>query len=119
MIAVVFAVILLLLVGVVFVLGPAKLLGSLTSMEVWLWTAIIFGYYILATIMPVDKIIGRLYPVFGGLLLFMSFGLIIGLIFSGKTFFGATAGAESLFSNLHPKELPIWPLIFITIMELT
>ena len=42
----VFAVILLLLVGVVFVLGPAKLLGSLTSMEVWLWTAIIFGYYI-------------------------------------------------------------------------
>ncbi len=111
----VFAVILLLLVGVVFVLGPAKLMGSLTGMEVWLWTAIIFGYYILATIMPIDKIIGRLYPVFGGLLLFMSFGLIIGLIFSGKTFFAATAGAESLFTNLHPKELPIWPLIFITI----
>jgi carbon starvation protein CstA len=111
----VFAVVLLLLVGIVFVLGPAKLLGSMSGMDVALWTAIIFGYYILATIMPVDKIIGRLYPFFGGLLLFMSFGLIIGLIFSGKPFFAAASGAEGLFSNLHPKELPIWPLIFITI----
>lgn len=111
----VFAVVLLLLVGIVFVLGPAKLLGSMSGMDVALWTAIIFAYYILATIMPVDKIIGRLYPFFGGLLLFMSFGLIIGLIFSGKPFFAAASGAEGLFSNLHPKELPIWPLIFITI----
>ncbi len=111
----VFAVILLLLVGVVFVLGPAKLLGSLTSMEVWMWVAIIFGYYILATVMPIDKIIGRLYPIFGGLLIFMSIGLTIGLIYSGKPFFGASGGIESLFVNLHPKELPIWPLIFITI----
>ena len=111
----VFAVVLLLLVGIVFVLGPAKLLGSMSGMDVALWTAIIFAYYILATVLPIDKIIGRLYPFFGGLLLFMSFGLIIGLIFSGKPFFAATSGAESLFSNLHPKELPIWPLIFITI----
>jgi len=111
----VFAVVLLLLVGIVFVLGPAKLLGSMSGMDVALWTAIIFAYYILATVLPIDKIIGRLYPFFGGLLLFMSFGLIIGLIFSDKTFFAATSGAESLFSNLHPKELPIWPLIFITI----
>jgi len=111
----VFAVVLLLLVGIVFVLGPAKLLGSMSGMDVALWTTIIFAYYILATVLPIDKIIGRLYPFFGGLLLFMSFGLIVGLIFSGKTFFAATSGAESLFSNLHPKELPIWPLIFITI----
>lgn len=111
----VFAVILLLLVGVVFVLGPAKLLGSLTSMEVWMWVAIIFGYYILATVMPIDKIIGRLYPIFGGLLIFMSIGLTIGLIYSGKPFFGASGGIGNLFVNLHPKELPIWPLIFITI----
>ncbi len=111
----VFAVVLLLLVGVVFVLGPAKLLGSMSGMDVALWTTIIFAYYILATILPIDKIIGRLYPIFGGLLLFMSFGLIIGLIVSGKTFFAAASGAEGLFSNLHPKELPIWPLIFITI----
>ena len=111
----VFAVILLLLVGVVFVLGPAKLLGSLTSMEVWIWVSIIFGYYVLATILPIDKIIGRLYPVFGGLLIFMSVGLTVGLIYSGKPFFAAAGGVENLFVNLHPKELPIWPLIFITI----
>ena len=111
----IFAVILLLLVGIVFVLGPAKLLGSLTSMEVWMWTAIIFAYYILATIMPIDKIIGRFYPFFGALLLFMSLGLTIGLIYSGKTFFVAAGGIDNLFTNLHPKELPIWPLIFITI----
>ena len=110
-----FAVILLLLVGVVFVLGPAKLLGSMTGMQVWMWTAIIFAYYILATILPIDKIIGRLYPFFGGLLIFMSVGLTVGLIYSGKTFFAAAGGIENLFVNLHPKELPIWPLIFITI----
>lgn len=111
----VFAVILLLLVGVVFVLGPAKLLGSLTGMEVWMWVGLIFGYYILATVMPIDKIIGRLYPVFGGLLIFMSIGLTIGLIYSGKPFFGASGGIENLFVNQHPTELPLWPLIFITI----
>ena len=111
----VFALILLLLVGVVFVLGPAKLMGSLTSMEVWIWVAIIFGYYILATILPIDKIIGRLYPFFGGLLIFMSIGLTVGLIYSGKPFYAAAGGVENLFANLHPKELPVWPLIFITI----
>lgn len=111
----VFAVVLLLLVGVVFVLGPAKLLGSMTGMEVWMWTGIIFAYYILATILPIDKIIGRFYPIFGGLLIFMSVGLTVGLIYSGKPFFAAAGGIENLFVNLHPKELPIWPLIFITI----
>ena len=73
-----------------------------------------WGHY-LATILPIDKIIGRFYPIFGGLLIFMSVGLTIGLIFSDKTFFAATGGIENLFVNLHPKELPIWPLIFITI----
>jgi carbon starvation protein CstA len=72
-----FSIILLLLVGVVFVLSPASLLGDLTSWSVPMWIAIIFGYYILATVVPVDKIIGRLYPIFGALLLFMSAGLLI------------------------------------------
>ena len=110
-----FATILLLLVGVVFVLGPAGLLANLSSMPVWQWVAIIFIYYILATILPIDQIIGRLYPFFGALLIFMSVGLTIGLIYSGKPFFAAAGGIENLFVNLHPKALPIWPLIFITI----
>ena len=111
----VFAVILLLLVGVVFVLGPAKLLGSMTGMEVWIWVGVIFTYYILATILPIDKIIGRFYPIFGGLLIFMSIGLTAGLIYSGKPFFATAGGIENLFVNMHPTSLPIWPLIFITI----
>ncbi|WP_431719853.1 carbon starvation CstA family protein [Zooshikella sp. RANM57] len=107
----IFAVLLLLLVGVVFVLGPAKLLGNLSEMNVAWWVAIIFGYYIIATIVPVDKIIGRFYPFFGALLLFMSIGLLVGLGLSDKGFYAA--GLD--FSNLHPKELPLWPLLFITI----
>lgn len=107
-----FAVLLLLLVGVVFVLGPAKLLGNLLEMNVSLWVAIIFGYYVIATIVPVDKIIGRLYPFFGALLLFMSVGLIIGLAVSDHNFY--SQGLD-FTANLHPKELPLWPLLFITI----
>ncbi len=106
----VFSIVLLLLVGVVFVLGPAKLLGSLTGLAVPAWVAIIFGYYFLATILPVDKIIGRLYPVFGAVLIFMAIGLTVALITQGYQFF-----PEMTFSNLHPKELPLWPLMFITI----
>ncbi|OIN06550.1 carbon starvation CstA family protein [Oceanisphaera psychrotolerans] len=107
----IFAVILLLLVGVVFVLGPAKLLGNLSGIAVTAWVAVIFGYYILATLVPIDKIIGRFYPVFGALLVFMSVGLLIGQVYSGKGFY--QSGID--FSNLHPEGLPLWPLLFITI----
>jgi len=108
----IFAVVLLLLVGVVFVLGPAKLLANLTPMNVTLWVAVIFIYYILATLVPIDKIIGRLYPVFGILLLFMSISLIIGLAVSDHQFY--SQGLDFV-TNYHPKDLPIWPLLFITI----
>lgn len=108
-----FSVLLLLLVGVVFVLGPAKLLGNMFEiMPVYAWVGIIFGYYIIATIVPIDKIIGRLYPLFGALLLFMSIGLILGLAWSDHSFY--SQGLD-FTANLHPKELPLWPLLFITI----
>ncbi|WAF78620.1 carbon starvation protein A [Aeromonas dhakensis] len=106
-----FAVVLLMLVGVVFVLSPAGLLANLTSTDLVYWIVAIFAYYILATIVPIDKIIGRFYPIFGALLVFMSVGLIIGLIVSDKGFYNT--GMD--FSNLHPTELPLWPLLFITI----
>lgn len=92
------------------------------------WTAIIFVYYIVATLLPIDKIIGRIYPFFGGLLLFMSVGMVYGLVsehFSNTqtlghdvSFFGTIGGlsAEQFFQNLQPKgDLPIWPMIFLTI----
>lgn len=107
-----FAVVLLLLVGVVFVLGPAKLLANMMNIPVGIWVAIIFAYYILATVVPIDKIIGRFYPIFGALLIFMSIGLMIGLIVSDHHFYNE---GLQFFANLHPNHLPLWPLLFITI----
>lgn len=105
-----FSIVLLLLVGIVFVLGPAKLLGNMFDLPVWIWIAIIFVYYFLATILPVDKIIGKLYPFFGATLLFMAFGLTGAFIFQGYEFY-----PQMTLSNLHPDSLPMWPLMFITI----
>ncbi|MDO5652338.1 MAG: carbon starvation protein A [Moraxella sp.] len=87
------------------------------------WTTVIFLYYIIATLLPIDKIIGRVYPFFGGLLLFMSLGMTYGLVKSelgsSNTYFFSSMGGltvESFFTNLQPKgDLPIWPLLFLTI----
>ncbi len=108
----VFSVILLLLVGVVFVTAPAKLLSNLTPdwMNFMFWLVVIFAYYFLATILPIDKLIGRIYPFFGALLLIMAVGMTVMLFVDGKPFYGA---AE--WTNQHPKALPLWPLMFITI----
>lgn len=105
-----FTVVLLLLVGVVFVGGPARLLqGLIPGSGLSLWLYIIFAYYLIATLLPIDKLIGRLYPVFGASLLLMALGITGGILFKGYTI------PEVTFSNLHPNELPIWPLMFITI----
>ncbi len=108
----VFSVVLLLLVGVVFVSAPAKLLSIMTPewMSFNTWLIIIFAYYFLATILPIDKIIGNLYPLFGAVLMVMSVGMITMLIADDYTFYPALE-----WTNQHPKGLPLWPLIFITI----
>ena len=107
----VFSVILLLLVGVVFILGPAKLLSSMTGFNVQLLVALIFVYYFVATILPIDKIIGRLYPIFGALLLFMTIGITFGLIYHGYEFLPNM----DISTNVHPGDLPLFPLLFITL----
>ena len=107
-----FSVILLLLVGIVFVLGPGKLLSALCGWPVNYWVAAIFCYYFLATILPIDKIIGRLYPIFGALLFFMSISLTVMILFSGEH---QVLPQGLSLANTHPKNLPIWPLMFITI----
>ena len=126
------ALLLLVLVGVVFVTSPANLLTNLTvnelprffdvsfdkSSTLAIWTLIIFAYYIVATLVPVDKIIGRIYPLFGALLLFMSVGMFIALLVEGKPLFHSFGGDISLtdfFKNLNPSGLPLWPLLFVTI----
>jgi carbon starvation protein CstA len=106
----VFSVILLILVGVVFFLGPAELLQNLTGINVKVLVGIIIAYYFLATILPVDKIIGRIYPVFGAILIFMAVGTIAMLIFEGYEFY-----PQRTLANINPQNLPMWPLMFITI----
>ncbi|MGL6316545.1 carbon starvation CstA family protein [Vibrio sp. WXL103] len=117
----IFAIVLLLLVGVVFVSAPAGMLTNLineqTSLSVSMGTMvmIIFGYYIIATIVPVDKIIGRFYPLFGALLIFMSVGLISAIAFSSEHTVMGGFEVSDMFTNMNPNNLPIWPALFITI----
>lgn len=107
----VFAIAFMIMVGAVFVLGPAALLANLTSFGLPFWATLIFAYYFLATIMPIDTIIGRIYPFFSVLLLVMAFGLAGSLMLSGRPVLPNT----DFFVNTNPAGLPIWPLLFITI----
>ncbi|MDW6003136.1 carbon starvation CstA family protein [Vibrio mangrovi] len=117
----VFAIILLLLVGVVFVSAPAGMITNLVNEQSSLhigtgfMVVIIFAYYILATIVPVDKIIGRFYPLFGALLVFMSVGLMTAIIVSDEHTIMGGFTMSDMFSNLNPKDMPMWPALFITI----
>ncbi len=111
-----FTVLLMILVGAVFIMGPAKILAGLTpgwaTMSFWVW--VVFGYYVLATMLPIDKIIGRVYPIFGFALLFMAVGLIIALFAKG---YHIPELNISSITNYHENadKLPIFPMLFITI----
>ncbi len=105
-------VLLLLLVGVVFTKGPADMLHSLCGgvPALW-WAALILGYYFLATILPIDVIIGRLYPFFGALFLFMAGGMALMLPFCGHE----VLPDLDFFTDKHPQGIDIWPMLFVTI----
>ena len=109
----VFSVILLILVGTVFVTSPAGLLSSMTGMDNTVWVIIIIAYYILATILPVDKVIGKVYPLFGASLLFMAVGLLVAMIFGEVK--GTMHMAEMTLTNMHPDGLSVFPFLFTTI----
>ncbi|GAA5317285.1 MAG: carbon starvation protein A [Candidatus Pelagadaptatus aseana] len=111
----IFSLILLLLVGVVFVTAPAGLLVKLSGWDKAMLVGIIFAYYLIATLVPINKIIGRLYPVFGLLLLFMSISLPVALMLSPDHSLLADVTAADLFTNLNPDDKPLWPALFITI----
>lgn len=107
-----FSIVLLLLVGAVFITGPAKILEGLSLGPTCnQWAIIIFIYYILATMLPIDQLIGRIYPIFGFALLFMAVGI------SGSIFYNGYPAIEFSVSNLHnnPESFPIFPLLFISI----
>ena len=105
----VFTVVLLVLVGTVFMTGPAALLTTLTSLDAKIWVAIIVIYYIAATVLPVDTVIGKIYPLFGAALLIMAVGVAGGLIFQGYHIPNVN------LHNLHPEGQPLFPFLFITI----
>ena len=106
-----FSVLLLLLTGTVFVTSPAALIAGLTPMEndAMLWVVVILIYYVLATLLPIDKVIGKLYPVFGTVLIMMAVGIL------GGTIIGGYHVPELTLQNLHPQGLPVWPYMFVTV----
>lgn len=110
-----FTVILMMLVGAVFVASPAGLLAKLTpeSLDVTFWIIVIFLYYILATLLPIDKIIGKIYPIFAVALLFMAIGILVMLYVKSPDLPELWEG----MSNTHPQATsnPIFPMMFITI----
>jgi carbon starvation protein CstA len=111
-----FTVILMVIVGAVFIMGPAKILDDLSAsyLSMTFWVFVVFIYYILATMLPIDKIIGRIYPVFGFALLFMAIGLILALFIKGYSI--PELNLQN-FKNMHSDagNLPIFPMLFITI----
>ncbi|MFA6779689.1 MAG: carbon starvation CstA family protein, partial [Paludibacteraceae bacterium] len=108
-----FSVVLMVLVAAVFVSGPAGLLQTLTEVNALWWIIVIFLYYVLATLLPVDKIIGKVYPLFAFALLFMAVGILIMLFVHHPDLPELTDG----LSNTHPKadSLPIFPIMFVSI----
>lgn len=112
----VFSLILMILVGAVFVMTPATLIASLTpkALDATFWIGIIFLYYMLATVLPIDKLIGNLYPVFGAALLFMALGILGMLLFGGIEI---PIDLSEGIRNFHPsaEAAPIFPMMFVTI----
>ena len=108
----VFTLVLMILVGAVFVSGPAELLAGMTPawMDTLFWIGVIFLYYILATLLPVDKIIGKIYPLFAIALLFMAVGILVMLYVKSPDLPEIWNG----FGTKYEKN-PIFPMMFISI----
>lgn len=121
----VLSLVLLLLLTTTFLSGPAVLLQSLAPLSTYgmerfgviyqipiIWILIIFGYYALATVLPVDKLIGRFYPIFGGILLFMGLGIMV--IMLGWH----SSEMPEVFDGLQNRQtngLPLFPMMFVSI----
>lgn len=109
----IFSVLLLVLVGAVFLLSPAQLLANMVpaiSCPVWVW--LILAYYFVATLLPIDKIIGRIYPLFGVALVAMALGLL-GAVIVGDYRIPELTTLHNF--QLDPARVPIVPTLFITI----
>ena len=115
----VFSVILLLLVGTVFVFSPALILGDIagdgSKAAIMIWVGVIFLYYIIATLMPVDKVIGKIYPVFAFALLFMAAALMVMLFVKWPSIPEVWDGLQNRGPSIGMNSQPIFPCLLITI----
>ena len=112
------------LVGVVFAVGPAAILSPMTGWSVSAWVWIIFGYYFLATILPIQAIMGKVYPLFSVALIIMVMGILgVMLLAPFADFMPAWMHLPRMevlpdldfFHNRHPADFPLFPVMFITI----
>lgn len=114
----IFAMLLLMLVSTVFVVTPAGLIADLTpnTIGIGIITIIIFVYYLISTVIPIDKAMGRVYPIFGAILILSTIAIGAMLLFHG---FSGTYTLPNLtldsLQNFHPEGTPIFPIIFFTI----
>ena len=109
----VLSLVLLILLTTTFMTGPAALLhGLVGSVSVKIWLLIIFAYYMLATLLPIDKLIGQFYPIFGAVLLFMGIGIMIVMLgWHGSEMPELTDGLQ----NRQTDGLPLFPMMFVSI----
>jgi carbon starvation protein CstA len=107
----IFFVVLLVLTGTVFVTSPAALIARLTPdiLTENYWIVVILLYYVLATLLPIDQLIGSLYPIFGIVLILMAVSVM------GGTILGGCRVPELVVRDLHPEGLPVWPYMFVTV----
>ncbi len=111
----VFALVLMILVGAVFVINPAELIAGMTPdyLDTQFWIIVVFIYYILATLLPIDKLIGNIYPVFGFALLFMAVGIFVVLLGHLEYLPEFTEGLQNRYPDA--ENHPIFPMMFVSI----
>lgn len=105
----VFSLVLMVLVAAAFTAGPAQLIAQLTPLSFMAALILVFTYFLLAAILPVNQVIGKVYPIFGVILVVMAVAIGVALLFGGKPI------PELTLANLHPGDMPVWPLIMVTI----
>ncbi|SKB33777.1 Carbon starvation protein CstA [Parapedobacter luteus] len=110
--------VLLIMVGTVFFVGPAQILAGLSGtgwMSVTVWSIIILCYYLLSTILPIDKVIGRFYPIFGAVFLTMTVALWVAMVYGGLPVPELSISTLGINQHIHPEKFPAFPMLFITI----
>ncbi|MBE6023824.1 MAG: carbon starvation protein A [Cellulosilyticum sp.] len=111
----VFSVILLVMVGVVFMVGSAGILAGITGFSKNIWVLIVLAYFFCATLLPIDKLIGKLYPIFGICLIIMAIGVGGGTVLNAIKDPVNHPMVELTFQNFRDDGLAMWPFMFITV----